>query len=152
MKVKYCCNSKDYENYYVTHIGKGIPYYSGRQFQRGYGLSGLFLSIGCAVLPMIKSGIKTVGKEVLRLGAEFALDALRGKNLKEAAIHRAKQSGVNLLERVAIPPPSGEPVHPPLKPRRKRQSTIKNLKNLQQDRKTFSVKWKVSFIRPLVKD
>ena len=63
MKVKYCCNPKDYENYYVTQVGKGMPYYSGRQFQRGYGLGGLFSSIGRAVLPMIKSGIKTVGKK-----------------------------------------------------------------------------------------
>ena len=87
MKVKYCCNPKDYENYYVTQVGKGMPYYSGRQFQRGYGLGGLFSSIGRAVLPMIKSGIKTVGKEVLRSGAELASDALQGKNFKKAAIH-----------------------------------------------------------------
>ena len=80
MKVKYCCNPKDYENYYVTQVGKGMPYYLGRQFQRGYGLGGLFSSIGRAVLPMIKSGIKTVGKEVLRSGAELASDALQGKN------------------------------------------------------------------------
>ena len=82
MKVKYCCNPKDYENYYVTQVGKGMPYYSGRQFQRGCGLCGLFSSIGRAVLPMIKSGIKTVGKEVQRSGAELASDALQGKNLK----------------------------------------------------------------------
>ena len=87
MKVKYCCNPKDYENYYVTQVVKVIPHYSGRQFQRGYGLGGLFLSIGRAVLPMIKSVVKTVGKEVLRSGAELALDALRGKNFKKAVIY-----------------------------------------------------------------
>ena len=81
----------------------------------GVWLGGLFSSIGRAVLPMIKSGIKTVGKEVLRSGAELASDALQGKNLKKAAIHRAKQSGVNLLKRIAAPPPPGEPVQPPLK-------------------------------------
>ena len=107
MKVKYCCNPKDYENYYVNQVGKGMPYYSGRQFQRGYDLGCLFSSIGRAVLPMIKSGIKTVGKEVLRSGVELASDALQGRNLKKAAIHRAKQSGVNLLKRIAAPPPSG---------------------------------------------
>ena len=35
IKVKYCCNPKDYEKYHVTEVGKGMPYYSGRQFQRG---------------------------------------------------------------------------------------------------------------------
>ena len=55
-------------------------------------------------------------------------DALRGKNLKKAAIHRAKQSGVNLLKRIAAPPPPGEPVQSPLKRKRKRQSTIKRSK------------------------
>ena len=129
MNVKYCCNPKDYENYYVTQVGKGMPYYSGRQFQRGHGLSGgLFSSIGSAVLPMIKSGIKTVGKEVLRSGAKLASDALQGKNLKKGAIHRAKQSGVNLLKRIAVPPPPREPVQPPLKRRRKRHSAIKRSK------------------------
>ena len=57
-----------------------MPYYSERQFQRGYGRGGLFSSIGRAVITMIKSGIKTVGKEVLRSGAELASDALQGKN------------------------------------------------------------------------
>ena len=105
-----------------------MPYYSVRLFQRGDGVGGLFSSIGRVVLPMIKSGIKTVGKEVLRSGAELASDALRGKNLKKAAIHRAKQSGVNLLKRRAAPQPPGEPFQPPLKRRRKRQSTIKRSK------------------------
>ena len=82
-----------------------MSYYSGRQFQRGYGLGGLFLSIGRVVLPMIKSGIKTVGKEVLRSGAELTSDALQGKNSKKAAIHQAKQSGINFLKRLAAFPP-----------------------------------------------
>ena len=77
---------------------------------------------------MITYEIKTVGKEVIRSEAELASDALRGKNLKKAAIHRAKQSGVNLLKRIAAPPPPVEPLQLPLKRRRKRQSSIKRSK------------------------
>ena len=98
MRVKYCCNAKSYENYYLSQTGSGLPYFSGAAYQKGYGLGGIFSSIAKTVLPLIKSGAKAIGKQVLRSGVGFASDVLKGKNVKQAAIDRAKSGGSNLLE------------------------------------------------------
>ena len=42
MRVKYCCNAKAYENYYLSQVGHGIPYFSGARVQQGYGLGNMF--------------------------------------------------------------------------------------------------------------
>jgi len=51
-----------------------MPFYSGAQFQRGHGLGSIFASIGRAVLPLVKSGAKAVGREVLKSGSRIASD------------------------------------------------------------------------------
>ena len=45
MRVKYCCDAKAYENYYLSQVGHGIPYFAGAGVQQGYGLGNLFCSI-----------------------------------------------------------------------------------------------------------
>ena len=45
MRVKYCCDTKAYKNYYLSQVGHDIPYFAGAQVQQGHGLSNLFLSI-----------------------------------------------------------------------------------------------------------
>ena len=74
-----------------------MPYFSGARIQPGYGLGNLFSSIAKSVLPLVKSGAKAVGKQVLQSGVDFASDVLNGKNAKQAAIDRAKSAGSNLL-------------------------------------------------------
>ena len=98
MRVKYCCDAKAYENYYLSQVGHGMPYFSGARTQQGYGLGNLFSSIAKSVLPLVKSGAKAVGKQVLQSGVDFASDVLNGKNAKQAAIDRAKSAGSNLLQ------------------------------------------------------
>ena len=97
MRVKYCCYAKAYENYYLSQVGHGMPYFSGARIQQGYGLDNLFNSIAKSVLPLVKSGAKAVGKQVLQSGVDFASDVLNGKNAKQAAIDRAKSAGSNLF-------------------------------------------------------
>ena len=97
MKPVYCCNSKSYENYYLSQVGSGGPYYSGAQFQRGYGLSNIFSSIGKTILPLLKTTAKTVGRQALKSGVAFASDVINGQNAKQAAINRAKEAGSTLL-------------------------------------------------------
>ena len=58
MRVKYCCDAKAYENYYLSQVGHGMPYFSGARIQQGYGLGNLFSSIAKSVLPLVKSGAK----------------------------------------------------------------------------------------------
>ena len=47
---------------------------------------------------MIKKGAKTLGKQVLQSGVEFASDVLHGKNAKQAVINQARAAGSNLLQ------------------------------------------------------
>ena len=92
MRAKYSCDAKAYENYYLSQVGHGMPYFSGARIQQGYGLGNLFSSIAKSVLPLVKSGAKAVGKQVLQSGVDFASDVLNGKNAKQAAIDRAKSA------------------------------------------------------------
>ena len=98
MRVKYCCDAKAYENYYLSQVGHGMPYFSGARVQQGYGLGNLFSSIAKSVLPLVEKGAKTLGKQVLQSGVNFASDVLQGKNVKQSAIDQAKAAGMNLLQ------------------------------------------------------
>ena len=93
MRVKYCCDAKAYENYYLSQVGHGIPYFAGARVQQGYGLGNLFNSIAKRVFSLVKKGAKTLGKQ-------FASDVLHGKNVKQTATDQAKTAGSNLLQAV----------------------------------------------------
>ena len=109
MRHTYCCDTRAYENYYLNQVGSGGTYFNGPQYQNGYGgLSGIFNAILKTVIPLIKSGAKAIGKQALKSGVGFASDVLQGKNMKQAAIDRAKFAGSNLLKQAIkrkIPPP-----------------------------------------------
>ena len=99
MRAKYCCDSQAYQNYYLNQVGHG--YFNGARYQQGYGLGNIFSSIAKTVLPLVKSGSKAIGKQVLRSRVGFASDVLSGKNAKQSAIDRAKAAGSNLLKAAA---------------------------------------------------
>ena len=90
--------AKAYKNYYLSQVGHGMPYFAGARVQQGYGLGNLFSSIAKSVLPLVKKGAKTLGKQVLQSDVDFASDVLQGKNVKQAAIDQAKTAGTNLLQ------------------------------------------------------
>ena len=98
MRVKYCCDAKVYEKYYLSQVGHGMPYFSGARIQQGYGLGNFFSSIAKSVLPLVKSRAKAIGKQVLQSGVDFASDVLSGKNAQQTAIDGAKAAGSNLLQ------------------------------------------------------
>ena len=102
MRSVYCCNSASYEKYYLDQVGHG-QYFSGAAFQRGYGLGNIFASLGKAILPLVKSGAKAIGKQALKSGVAFASDILAGKNVKQAALERTKQAGSTLLRQATAP-------------------------------------------------
>ena len=102
MRSVYCCNSASYEKYYLDQIGHG-QYFSGVAFQRGYGLGNIFASLGKAILPLVKSGAKAIGKQALKSGVAFASDVLAGKNVKQAALERTKQAGSTLWRQATAP-------------------------------------------------
>ena len=102
MRCVYCCNSASYKKYYLNQVGDG-QYFSGAAFQRGYGLGNIFASLGKAILPLVKSGAKAIGKQALKSGVAFASDVLAGKNVKQAALERTKQAGSTLLRQATAP-------------------------------------------------
>ena len=55
-------------------------------------------------MPLVKRGAKSIGKEVLKSGTNFVSDILEGKNLKQAALNRTKETGSNLLRKVTTFP------------------------------------------------
>lgn len=86
-----------YEWHYVNQAGTGLPVFHGQEFQRGFGLAGIFSGLSKMVLPLLKSGAKALGKQALTTGTQFVGDVLEGKNAKEAAIQRSKEAGKTLL-------------------------------------------------------
>ena len=100
-----------YLRYYVDQQqGKGMGVFRGSPWQvghgqMGYGLGGLFRSVARSVVPMIKSGAKTLGNIALSSGTKLLGDILAVKNVKKAARSRfteatgvAKQKAINKLQ------------------------------------------------------
>ena len=66
-----------------------------------HGLGGLFRSVARAVMPMVKSAAKALGKIALNAGANLLGDVASGKNLKEAVKTRGKEA-VNVAKNRAV--------------------------------------------------
>ena len=95
--IHYCLGQQD---------GRGMPVFRGSSWQRGYGqtgygLGGLFRSLGKIAKPMIKSGAKALGNIALTSGVNLLGDVLAGKSVKQAARARALE-GANTAKMQAM--------------------------------------------------
>ena len=90
MWVRYCCNPDIYQMCYLDQVGN-VAYSAGFQRQRGYGIGSIFGSIGKAVLPLLKKGAKTVGKQVLKSSLGFAFNVLQGKRQNKQRSNEQKR-------------------------------------------------------------
>ncbi|GFW31900.1 chromo domain-containing protein [Trichonephila clavipes] len=88
-------NSGDFVPFERGQIGSGLTHYKGINFQKGYGIGGIFRRLFRAALPFLVKGGKTIGKEVLMTGSRVASDVLSGENFKEAVKTRSRESGKN---------------------------------------------------------
>lgn len=102
MYVPYQCCQKSFEDYYVQQTGRGLNYYQGSSYQRGYGLGGLFRSFFRAAVPLFKSGAKAVGKQLFHSGVDVLNDMTKGQDLKTAAKRRLKEAGNVLADKASI--------------------------------------------------
>ncbi|GFU57489.1 uncharacterized protein F54H12.2 [Trichonephila clavipes] len=93
MLVPYTCCLTQYEDYFIDQAGNGLSYYQGQSFQKGYGIGGWFKRLFRSALPFLSRGAKSVGKEVLRTGAQIANDLLEGRNLQESHTHTELKRG-----------------------------------------------------------
>lgn len=114
MIIPYALDGSDhyYKNYYDKQVGNGLAVYRGATVQRGHGIGGFFSSLFKGAMPLLKSGLKTVGKEMLNAGVDIARDALHGKNVKQSAKERMMRSGDNLLGALSakMSAPSSQPM------------------------------------------
>jgi hypothetical protein len=97
MRSQYQPSERVYDGYFASQRGHGLPYFAGAHVQRGHGLGGLFKSLGAALLPVLKSGAKFAGKELLSSGGQVISDVLEGRNVMDSLRQRGKQG----LHRVA---------------------------------------------------
>ncbi|GFX33984.1 uncharacterized protein F54H12.2 [Trichonephila clavipes] len=88
-------NSGDFVPFERGQIGSGLTHYKGINFQKGYGIGGIFRRLFRAALPFLVKGGKTIGKEVLMTGSRVASDVLSGENFKEAVKTRSRESEKN---------------------------------------------------------
>ena len=101
MYVPYRCCQKTFEDHYVHQTGRGLNYYQGTAFQRGYGFGGVFRSLFRMAAPLFKSGAKALGRQMLQSGLDVVNDVSQGENLKMAAKRRLKEAGRQLTEKAA---------------------------------------------------
>ena len=105
------------------------------------GFGSIFKNIFRVLAPIAKKGLKTVGKEALRVGTSVAADALSGANAVQSLEERGKESAVRMLQNIneAVSTPDPIPVAGPVtKPvvntvaksavRRRRVTTSKRLR------------------------
>lgn len=101
MYVHYKCCQNSFEDYYLRQTGSGLNYYQGAPFQKGYGFGGLFRSFFRAAVPLLRSGVKTVGKQLFHSGVDILNDLSRGQDIKTSAKNRFKEASHQLTDKAA---------------------------------------------------
>ena len=143
-----------YTRYYLQQQqGRGIPVFRGSPWQMGhgqmgYGLGGLFRSMARAVMPMVKSGAKTLGNIALNSGKDLLGDvkeaakahALEAANVaKNKAVQRVRTLAQTGSGRRAKQPRTGSKGT-----KRKRETAKKRKRSPSAVRTTLSKKRKTS--------
>jgi len=90
MKKQFCCDASRfaYEDYYLKQSGSGMPVFQGARMQRGHGLGSILSGFFRSAWPLIQTGAKAFGKQVLRTGLQIANDVAEGHKFKESSKRR----------------------------------------------------------------
>ena len=85
----------------AVQSGHGIPGFEGVAFQRGSGGIENFLGrLFRFILPVAKKAAKSVGKQALSTGVNIIGDAVKGRNIKEAAKEHGRKALGNIASNV----------------------------------------------------
>ena len=87
---------------YRQYGGQNV--FRGQVYQQGYGLGGYFKKffrwlVPIAekhIMPHVKSGLETVGKQAVQSVANIAQDTLKGRDIREAAKEHATEAIENI--------------------------------------------------------
>lgn len=92
-------------SYYLTHQrGGGLADIGGLYrapvfIQRGRGVGSFFAGLWKYIAPLAVSGLKTIGKQSLKTGADVLSDLAEGKNLKSTLREHSHQAAKDLAKR-----------------------------------------------------
>lgn len=86
-----------YEKYYSQQAGSGIGViYKGAPYQRGHGIGSFLGGLFRSIIPLLSSGAKTVGKEVLRSGVGLISDMVNTRPADDSIRERLHEVTTNL--------------------------------------------------------
>lgn len=87
-----------YLAYYSGQAGSGIgaTVFKGSPYQRGHGVGSFFSGLFRSIMPLIRRGVGTVGKEALRTGVNILGDLQEKRPIKEIFKTRISEAGGNL--------------------------------------------------------
>ena len=77
-----------YEDYYVQQSGSGLPVFMGARGQRGHGIGSILSGLFRSAVPFLKRGLKFLGRQAIKTGAEIANDVVEGKDFAESTRQR----------------------------------------------------------------
>jgi hypothetical protein len=92
-----------YLNFYINRgEGRGLGgNFKNLRVQRGDGLGSILAGAFRRIFPLIKSGAKFFGSELLDTGIGILRDNIAGKNMKESVRSRVTAAGTNLTNKAA---------------------------------------------------
>lgn len=90
-----------YADYFVEQARTGGVgnHYKRSRIQKGEGLGSFLSSAFSRIFPLIKSGLKTIGRQFLSSGVDVLKDTISGKDIKSSLKDRLKQAGTNLTDK-----------------------------------------------------
>jgi hypothetical protein len=83
-------------------VGGSITPFSGPRFQRGYGWGSFFSSLFRSATPVLRRGLLTAGRELLKTGAVVADDVINGRSIKDSAHERFSHIVQDLAGRAVL--------------------------------------------------
>lgn len=85
-----------YVKYYEDQAGHGVNVFRGTSYQRGHGIGQFFGGLLRTVMPLIKSGARAIGRQVLTSGASLLGDVVAKKPFKQSFRERVAEAGESL--------------------------------------------------------
>ena len=112
----------DYHEYYKKQAESDFPVFRGVKYQTGHGLGGVFKKLFRFIMPIVREHglplLRSVGETALKGVSNLASDAIKGKNIKESAEQRFKETFNELKDKSLM---KGSGIN------RKRKSLIRTL-------------------------
>jgi hypothetical protein len=88
-----------YLSYYIRQAGGNFDpvVFKGNKYQRGRGFGNFFSGLFRRITPFLKTVGLDIGRQLLSTGTHLLDDAVQGRNMKEAASQRFRDTGKTLV-------------------------------------------------------